>query len=46
MLWVNQFYEYSRLCAGDFEIEMEKTDLSRVLRESLWETAGSWRKHI
>ena len=32
---VNQFYEYSRLCAGDFEIEMEKTDLSRVLRESL-----------
>ena len=32
---VNQFYEYSRLCAGDFEMEMEKTDLSRVLRESL-----------
>ena len=34
---VNQFYEYSRLCAGDFEMEMEKTDLSRVLRESLME---------
>ena len=32
---VNRFYEYSRLCAGDFEMEMEKTDLSRVLRESL-----------
>ena len=34
---VNQFYDYSRLCAGDFKMEMEKTDLSRVLRESLME---------
>src|SRR5699024_8132840 len=34
---LNQFYDYSRLCAGDFKMEMEKTDLSRVLRESLME---------
>ena len=34
---VNQFYDYSRLCAGDFKMEMEKTELSRVLRESLME---------
>ena len=34
---VNQFYDYSRLCAGDFKMEMEKTDISRVLRESLME---------
>ena len=34
---VNQFYEYSRLCAVHFEMEMEKTDLFRVLRESLME---------
>ena len=34
---VNQFYDYSRLCAGDFEIQLEKTDISRVLRESLLE---------
>ena len=34
---VNQFYDYSRLCAGDFEIQLEKTDLFRVLRESLME---------
>lgn len=32
---VTQFYDYSRLCAGDFEMQMEKTDISRVLRESL-----------
>lgn len=32
---VNQFYDYSRLKAGDFELQLDRVDISRMLREAL-----------
>ncbi len=32
---VSQFYDYSRLNAGDYELELTDVDISRTLRESL-----------
>lgn len=32
---VSQFYEFSRLNAGDYTIKPDRVDVSRILRESL-----------
>ena len=38
---VEQFYEYSRITAEEYEPEIKKMDLGRLLRETL---ADSWRE--
>lgn len=37
---VSQFYDYSRIAGGDYELTLERTDLARLLRESL---AGNYQ---